>query len=47
VRASRFSPGVDTLLLMLGAGNSTHEQVMRGLDILGAKVVPKFKEAAI
>ena len=39
--------GVDTLLLMLGAGNTTHEQVMRGLDILGAKVIPTFKEAAI
>ena len=35
--------GVDTLLLMLGAGNTTHEQVMRGLDILGEKVIPKFK----
>jgi len=35
--------GVDTLLLMLGAGNTTHEQVMRGLDILGDKVIPKFK----
>jgi hypothetical protein len=32
---------------MLGAGNTTHEQVMRGLDILGAKVIPTFKEAAI
>jgi hypothetical protein len=39
--------GVDTLLLMLGAGNTTHEQVMRGLEILGAKVMPTFKEAAI
>ena len=39
--------GVDTLLLMLGAGNTTHEQVMRSLDILGAKVIPTFKEAAI
>jgi para-nitrobenzyl esterase len=29
--------------LMLGAGNTTHEQVMRGLDILGEKVIPKFK----
>jgi alkanesulfonate monooxygenase SsuD/methylene tetrahydromethanopterin reductase-like flavin-dependent oxidoreductase (luciferase family) len=35
--------GVDTLLLMLGAGNTTHEQVMCGLDILGEKVIPKFK----
>ncbi len=36
--------GVDTLLLMLGAGHTTHEQVMRGLDLLGEKVIPKFQE---
>ena len=35
--------GVDMLLLMLGAGNTTHEQVMRALDLLGDKVMPRFK----
>ena len=35
--------GVDTLRLRLGAGNTTPEQVMRGLDILGDKVIPTFK----
>jgi alkanesulfonate monooxygenase SsuD/methylene tetrahydromethanopterin reductase-like flavin-dependent oxidoreductase (luciferase family) len=35
--------GLDMLLLMLGAGNTTHEQVMRGLDLLGEKVIPRFK----
>jgi alkanesulfonate monooxygenase SsuD/methylene tetrahydromethanopterin reductase-like flavin-dependent oxidoreductase (luciferase family) len=35
--------GLDMLLLMLGAGNTTHEQVMRGLDLLGEKVIPRFR----
>jgi hypothetical protein len=35
--------GLDTLLLMLGAGNTTHAQVMRALDLLGDKVIPRFK----
>jgi len=37
--------GVDTLLLMLRAGHTTHDQVLRGLDLLGEKVLPKFQEA--
>ena len=32
------------MLLMLGAGRTTHDQVMRALDLLGAKVLPKFRE---
>jgi alkanesulfonate monooxygenase SsuD/methylene tetrahydromethanopterin reductase-like flavin-dependent oxidoreductase (luciferase family) len=35
--------GLDMLLLMLGAGNTTHEQVMRALDLLGEKVIPRFR----
>jgi hypothetical protein len=35
--------GLDMLLLMLGAGNTTHEQVMRALDMFGDKVIPRFK----
>jgi alkanesulfonate monooxygenase SsuD/methylene tetrahydromethanopterin reductase-like flavin-dependent oxidoreductase (luciferase family) len=38
-----MSLGLDTLLLMLGAGNTTHAQVMRALDLLGDKVLPRFK----
>ena len=38
-----MSLGLDTLLLMLGAGNTTHAQVMRALDLLGDKVIPRFK----
>ena len=37
--------GVDMILLMLGAGNTTHEQVMQGLELLGEKVIPRFKES--
>jgi alkanesulfonate monooxygenase SsuD/methylene tetrahydromethanopterin reductase-like flavin-dependent oxidoreductase (luciferase family) len=39
--------GVDTILLMLGAGHTTHDQVMRGLDLLGEKVIPKFQETVL
>ena len=35
------SLGVD---LMLGAGRTTHDQVMHALDLLGEKVLPKFPE---
>ena len=38
-----MSLGLDTLLLMLGAGNTTHAQVMRALDLLGGEVLPRFK----
>ncbi len=37
--------GVDLMLLMLGAGRTTHDQVMRALDLLGEKVIPKFRES--
>jgi hypothetical protein len=36
--------GLDHILLMLGAGHTTHDQVMRALDLLGEKVISKFKE---
>ena len=37
--------GVDQLLFMIQAGNTTHDDVMRALDMLGSKVLPKFKES--
>lgn len=37
--------GFDQLLLMIQAGNTTHDEVMRAMDILGSKVLPKFQEA--
>ncbi|MGH8066332.1 MAG: LLM class flavin-dependent oxidoreductase [Candidatus Entotheonellia bacterium] len=35
--------GLDVILLMLGAGRTTHDQVMRALELLGEKVIPRFK----
>ena len=37
--------GVDQLMLMIQAGNTTHDDIMRALDMLGSKVFPKFKES--
>lgn len=31
-------------VLMLGAGRTTHDQVRRALDLLGEKVLPRFRE---
>ena len=36
--------GVDQLLLMVQAGETTHEDTMRALDTLGNKVLPKFRD---
>ena len=36
--------GVGQLLFMIQAGNTPHDDVMRALDMLGSKVLPKFKE---
>ena len=36
--------GVDQLLLMIQAGTTTHDDTMRALDLLGSKVLPKFKD---
>jgi alkanesulfonate monooxygenase SsuD/methylene tetrahydromethanopterin reductase-like flavin-dependent oxidoreductase (luciferase family) len=35
--------GLDQILLMLGAGRTPHDHVMRALDLLGEKVIPQFK----
>jgi alkanesulfonate monooxygenase SsuD/methylene tetrahydromethanopterin reductase-like flavin-dependent oxidoreductase (luciferase family) len=34
--------GVDQLLIMIQAGNTTHDDVMRALDLFGSEVIPKF-----
>jgi len=34
--------GVDQLFFMIQAGNTTHDEVMRALDLFGEKVLPKF-----
>ena len=35
--------GVDQLLIMVQAGDTTHDEVMRALDLFGEKVLPKFQ----
>jgi hypothetical protein len=35
--------GVDQLLIMIQAGDTTHDEVMRALDLFGSKVLPKFQ----
>jgi luciferase family oxidoreductase group 1 len=37
--------GVDQLILMIQAGVTTHDQVMRAIELLGAKVLPRFQGA--
>jgi len=35
--------GVDQILLMIQAGNTTHDDVIRAMDLFGSKVFPKFQ----
>ena len=35
--------GVDQLLIMIQAGDTTHDEVMRALDLFGSKVLPEFQ----
>jgi alkanesulfonate monooxygenase SsuD/methylene tetrahydromethanopterin reductase-like flavin-dependent oxidoreductase (luciferase family) len=35
--------GVDQLILMIQAGVTTHDQVMRAIELLGTKVLPRFQ----
>ena len=37
--------GVDQLILMVQAGLNTHDQVMRSIELLGGKVLPRFADA--
>ena len=39
--------GLDQLMFMIQAGNTTHDDVMRALDMLGSRVLPKFKEPGL
>ena len=36
--------GVDQLLLMVQAGETSHEDTMRALDMFGNKVLPRFRD---
>ena len=35
--------GLDQMVFMIKAGHTTHEQVMRSLDLFGEKVMPRFR----
>ena len=37
--------GLDQLIFMLQAGRTTHEEVMRSIDMIGKKVIPRFSTA--
>jgi alkanesulfonate monooxygenase SsuD/methylene tetrahydromethanopterin reductase-like flavin-dependent oxidoreductase (luciferase family) len=36
--------GIDQLMFLIQAGNTTHEQVMRSIELFGDKVLPRFAE---
>jgi alkanesulfonate monooxygenase SsuD/methylene tetrahydromethanopterin reductase-like flavin-dependent oxidoreductase (luciferase family) len=35
--------GLDQLIFVLQAGNTTHDQVLRSIDLIGEKVIPRFQ----
>ena len=35
--------GIDQIIFMIQAGHTTHEQVMRSIDLIGEKVIPRFQ----
>jgi alkanesulfonate monooxygenase SsuD/methylene tetrahydromethanopterin reductase-like flavin-dependent oxidoreductase (luciferase family) len=37
------STGIDQIIFMIQAGNTTHEQVMRSIDLIGENVIPRFQ----
>lgn len=37
--------GLDQMIFVLQAGNTTHDQVMRSIELIGEQVIPKFKSA--
>ncbi len=37
--------GLDQMVFMMQAGNTTHEQVMRSIELIGEKVIPRFRDA--
>ena len=38
--------GVDQIMLMMQVGNTTHDQVMRSLELTGKRVIPRFRAAS-
>jgi alkanesulfonate monooxygenase SsuD/methylene tetrahydromethanopterin reductase-like flavin-dependent oxidoreductase (luciferase family) len=39
------SAGVDQMIFVLQAGRTTHDQVMQSIELIGTKVIPRFREA--
>lgn len=37
--------GIDQMVFMIQAGNTTHDQVMRSIDLIGRHVIPRFQSA--
>jgi alkanesulfonate monooxygenase SsuD/methylene tetrahydromethanopterin reductase-like flavin-dependent oxidoreductase (luciferase family) len=37
------STGIDQMVFFMQAGRTTHEQVMRSIDLIGEKVIPRFQ----
>jgi alkanesulfonate monooxygenase SsuD/methylene tetrahydromethanopterin reductase-like flavin-dependent oxidoreductase (luciferase family) len=38
--------GLDQMIFLMQAGRTTHEQVMRSIDLIGEKVIPRFADKA-
>jgi len=38
--------GLDQMIFVLQAGNTTHDQVLRAIDLIGEKVIPRFEVKA-
>jgi alkanesulfonate monooxygenase SsuD/methylene tetrahydromethanopterin reductase-like flavin-dependent oxidoreductase (luciferase family) len=38
--------GLDQMIFMLNAGNTTHEQILRAIELIGEKIIPRFPESA-
>ena len=36
--------GMDQMIFLLQAGRTTHDQVMRSIELIGEKVIPRFAE---
>jgi hypothetical protein len=32
------------MIFMIQAGDTTHDQVMRSIDLIGEKVIPRFQD---
>ena len=40
--AARAVTGIDQMIFMFQIGRTTHSQIMRSIEIVGEKVIPRF-----